>query len=117
MPVAIRLKRFGRKKRPFYRVVIADTRDPRQGFSVDNIGYYNPLTEPAQIEIDEEKAIKWLKEGAKPTNTVKNLLSKSGILQKFHNQKSGIIQEPVEPEETEQSEQTEQSNDEQEVES
>lgn len=94
MPVAIRLKRFGRKKRPFYRVVVADTRDPRQGMSIDNIGYYNPLTEPTEVQINEEKAIKWLNEGAQPTKTVKDLLSKVGILQKFHNQKqSGSIEE------------------------
>lgn len=94
MPVAIRLKRFGRKKRPFYRVVVADTRDPRQGMSIDNIGYYNPLTEPTEVQINEEKAIKWLNEGAQPTKTVKDLLSKVGILQKFHSQKqSGSMEE------------------------
>lgn len=96
MPVAIRLKRFGRKKRPFYRIVISDTRNPRQGVSLDNIGYYNPLTEPAQIQISEEKAIKWLKDGAKPTETVKNLLSKTGILQKFHDQKQSGNMEVIE---------------------
>lgn len=90
MPVAIRLQRFGRKKRPFYRVVIADTRNPRQGLTLDNIGYYNPLTEPAQIQINEEKAIKWLKDGAKPTETVKNLLSQTGVLQKFHNKSENV---------------------------
>ncbi len=86
MAVAIRLKRFGRKKRPFYRVVVADTKNPRQGESVDDLGYYDPLTEPAQIQINEEKALKWLKEGAKPTDTIRSLLSKTGILQKFHDQ-------------------------------
>ncbi len=84
LPVAIRLKRFGRKKRPFYRVVIANTKDPRQGVSIEDIGYYDPLTEPAQIKIDEEKALKWLNNGAQPTDTVKSLLSKAGILKKFH---------------------------------
>ncbi|HGJ65735.1 TPA: 30S ribosomal protein S16 [bacterium] len=90
MSVAIRLQRFGRKKRPFYRVVISDTRNPRQGLTLDNIGYYNPLTEPAQIQINEEKAIKWLKDGAKPTDTVKNILSKTGVLQKFHNKSENV---------------------------
>jgi len=84
LPVAIRLKRFGRKKRPFYRVVVANTKDPRQGVSIDDIGYYDPLTEPAQIQINEEKALKWLNNGAQPTDTVKSLLSKAGILKKFH---------------------------------
>ena len=94
MPVSIRLKRFGRKKRPFYRVVIADSRDPRQGNSLDDIGFYNPLIEPAEILINEDKALKWLKDGARPTDTVKSLLSKTGIMQKFHEQKKpGITEE------------------------
>jgi len=104
LPVAIRLKRFGRKKMPFYRVVIADSKDPRQGNSVDDIGYYNPLTEPAEIQINEDKALRWLKDGAQPTDTVKNLLSKAGIMQKFHEQKqSGNIQEEVSGSEQEES--------------
>jgi small subunit ribosomal protein S16 len=107
LPVAIRLKRFGRKKKPFYRVVVADTRDPRQGRSIDSLGYYNPLTEPVQVQIDEEKAIKWLIDGAKPTDTVKSLLSKIGILQKFHAQKQSGKTEAIEK--------TEQSDSEQEV--
>jgi len=107
LPVAIRLKRFGRKKKPFYRVVVADTRDPRQGRSIDNLGYYNPLTEPAQVQIDEDKAIKWLTDGAKPTDTVKSLLSKIGILQKFHAQKQSGKTEAIEK--------TEQADSEQEV--
>lgn len=86
MPVRIRLKRFGRRNKPFYRIVIADSREPRQGKSVDDIGYYNPLVEPAEFQINEEKALAWLREGAKPTDTVKNLLSKSGILKKLNEQ-------------------------------
>jgi small subunit ribosomal protein S16 len=94
LPVSIRLKRFGRKKRPFYRVVIADSRDPRQGNSLDDIGFYNPLIEPAEILINEDKALKWLKDGAQPSETVKSLLSKTGILKKYHEQKiSGITEE------------------------
>ena len=77
----------GRKKKPFYRVVVADERNPRQGKFVDNLGYYDPMKEPAQIQIDEEKALTWLKEGAKPTETARSLLSKIGILQKFHEQR------------------------------
>ena len=86
MPTAMRLKRFGRKKRPFYRVIVANSKDPRQGRAVDDIGYYDPLAEPAQIQINEEKALKWLKDGAQPSDTVKSLLSKAGILKKFHDE-------------------------------
>ena len=78
--VKIRLKRMGAKKAPFYRVVVADSRDPRDGKFVEEIGYYNPLTEPADIKIDAEKADAWLKKGAQPTDTVKALLKKSGIV-------------------------------------
>jgi len=69
----------GAKKAPFYRVIVADSRDPRNGDFIEEIGYYNPLTEPADIKIDAEKAAKWLKSGAQPTDTVKALLKKSGI--------------------------------------
>lgn len=89
MALAIRLKRMGRKKKPFYHVVVIDKRKPRQGVSVDNLGYYNPMTDPAEIKIDEVKALKWLKEGAIPTQTVRSILSKAGILQKFHNDQFG----------------------------
>ena len=78
--VKIRLRRMGAKKAPFYRVIVADSRDPRDGKFVEEIGYYNPLTEPAEIKIDAEKADKWLKSGAQPTDTVKALLKKSGIV-------------------------------------
>ena len=87
MAVAIRLKRLGRKKRPFYRVIVVDRRSPRQGKAVDDLGYYDPLTDPVQIQIDEGRALKWLKNGAKPTETARSLLSKAGILQKFHEQR------------------------------
>lgn len=89
MAVKIRLKRMGAKKAPFYRVVVADSRSPRDGRFIDNIGTYNPLTTPAEIKIDEESAIKWLKNGAIPTDTVKNLFSKVGIMEKYHNLKQG----------------------------
>ena len=77
--VKIRLKRVGAKKKPFYRVVVADSRSPRNGRFIEEIGYYNPLTDPAEIKIDVEKATKWLGNGAQPTETVKALLKKSGI--------------------------------------
>ena len=80
MAVKMRLTRIGKKKNPFYRVVIADARSPRDGRFVEEIGYYNPLTEPAEIKIDADKAKQWLKNGAQPTDTVKALLKKSGIV-------------------------------------
>ena len=79
MAVKIRLTRLGSKKAPFYRVVVADSRFPRDGRFIEEIGYYNPLTEPAEIKIDAEKAQTWLKNGAQPTDTVKSLLKKAGV--------------------------------------
>lgn len=87
MAVKIRLKRMGAKKAPFYRVVVADSRAPRDGRFIEEIGTYNPVAQPAQVSLDEEKALKWLTTGAQPTDTVKNLFSKAGILQKFHEAK------------------------------
>ena len=89
MAVKIRLKRMGAKKAPFYRVVVADSRSPRDGRFIDFIGTYNPLTTPAEIKLNEEVAIKWLNNGAIPTDTVKNLFSKAGIMEKYHNLKQG----------------------------
>ena len=80
MAVKIRLRRMGAKKAPFYRVIVADERSPRDGKFIDEIGYYNPLTNPAEIKIDGEKATKWLNDGAQPTETVRSLLKKSGIV-------------------------------------
>lgn len=80
MAVKIRLKRLGAKKSPFYRVVVADERSPRDGKFIEEIGYYNPLTEPKEIKIDAEKATKWLNNGAQPTDTVRTLLKKTEIL-------------------------------------
>ena len=80
MAVKMRLRRMGAKKAPFYRVIVADSRSPRDGRFIDEIGYYNPLTEPAEIKIDADKAKKWLGNGAQPTETVKSLLKKSGIV-------------------------------------
>lgn len=89
MAVKIRLKRMGAKKAPFYRVIVADSRSPRDGRFIDIIGTYNPLTTPAEIKLNEESAIKWLNNGAIPTDTVKNLFSKAGIMEKYHNLKQG----------------------------
>ena len=80
MAVKIGLRRMGAKKAPFYRVVVADSRSPRNGRFIEEIGTYNPLTEPAQVMIDAEKAKKWIANGAQPTETVKSLLKKNGII-------------------------------------
>lgn len=87
MSVKIRLKRGGAKKAPFYRIVVADSRYPRDGRFVEQLGYYDPETEPATIKIDEEKAIAWLKDGAQPSETVRSILKKEGILAKFESSK------------------------------
>lgn len=87
MAVKLRLKRMGSKKRPFYRVVAADSRSPRDGRFIETVGSYNPIVDPAEVKINEEVALKWLNEGAIPTDTVRDLLSKNGTLEKFHNQK------------------------------
>ena len=89
MAVKIRLKRMGAKKAPFYRVIVADSRSPRDGRFIDTIVTYNPLTTPAEIKLNEESAIKWLNNGAIPTDTDKNLFSKAGIMEKYHNLKQG----------------------------
>ena len=80
MAVKIRLRRMGAKKAPFYRVVVADSRYPRDGRFIEEIGYYNPITAPAEIKIDAEKAKKWIANGAQPTDTVKSLLKRSNIV-------------------------------------
>ena len=80
MAVKIRLKRIGAKKAPIYRVVVADERAPRDGKFIEEIGYYNPLTDPVEIKINAEKASKWLSNGAQPTETVRSLLKKSEII-------------------------------------
>ena len=78
--VKIRLRRLGAKKAPFYRIVVADSRYPRDGRFIEEIGYYNPLTDPVEIKIDAERAQQWIKNGAQPTDTVRALLKKSGVL-------------------------------------
>ena len=79
MAVKIRLRRMGAKKAPFYRVVVADSRSPRDGRFIEETGYYNPITEPAEIKIDEEKATKWINNGAQPTDVVKRLFNTVGL--------------------------------------
>ena len=78
--VKIRLRRMGAKKAPYYRIVVADARSPRDGRCIEEIGTYNPLTEPATITVDTEKAQTWIKNGAQPTDTVRGLLKKAGVL-------------------------------------
>lgn len=87
MAVKIRLKRMGSKKRPFYRVVVADSRSPRDGRFIENVGTYNPLVEPAEVRLNEESIMNWLNNGAQPSDTVKNLLSEAGIMKKYHEAK------------------------------
>ena len=107
MAVSIRLKRMGRKRMPFYRVIVADSRTPRQGVAVDDLGYFDPMIEPVNIQIDEEKALTWLSQGAIPTDTARNLLSRIGVLRKFHEQS-----QPGEEDKKEEAEVEEQPDDE-----
>ncbi|MDD3106888.1 MAG: 30S ribosomal protein S16 [Bacilli bacterium] len=86
MAVKIRLQRFGANKRPFYRVVATDSRNPRDGRFIEVLGTYHPIEKTNMLKIDEEKALKWLNNGAQPTDTVKSLLSKLGIIEKFSKQ-------------------------------
>lgn len=80
MPVRIRLMRMGRRKRPFFRVVVADSRSPRDGKFIETLGYYDPLKEPYEFKVDPEKVKKWLERGAEPTETVRALLRREGLL-------------------------------------
>ncbi|HCS93790.1 MAG: 30S ribosomal protein S16 [Bavariicoccus seileri] len=87
MSVKIRLKRMGSKKAPFYRIVVADSRSPRDGRIIEKVGTYNPLSTPETVTLDEELVLKWLGNGAQPSDTVKNILSRQGVMKKFHDQK------------------------------
>ena len=89
MAVKIRLKRMGAKQKPFYRLVVADAGTKRDGISIDEIGTYNPLLDPAEIKVDQDKAIEWLQKGALPTDTARNILSKAGVMKAFHEIKKG----------------------------
>ena len=80
MAVKMRLRIMGAKKAPFYRIVVADSRSPRDGKFIEEIGYYNPLTEPVEVKVNEEKVSQWLSNGAQPTETVKRLLTNAGLI-------------------------------------
>ncbi|AEI15594.1 30S ribosomal protein S16 [Flexistipes sinusarabici DSM 4947] len=88
MATKIRLMRMGRKKRPYYRLVVADSRAKRDGRFIEIIGHYNPLPNPTEYKVDEEKALKWLSDGAVPTDTARSILSRAGIMKKFDEQKN-----------------------------
>ena len=87
MSVKIRLKRMGSKKRPVYRIVVADSRSPRDGRFIESVGTYNPLTEPETVTLEEESILGWLNNGAQPSDTVRNILSRQGVMKKFHEAK------------------------------
>lgn len=87
MAVKIRLKRMGSKKKPFYRIVVADSRSPRDGRFIETVGTYNPLSDPAEVTIKEESILDWLAKGAQPSDTVRNILSKEGVMKKHHEAK------------------------------
>ena len=89
MAVKLRLKRMGGKQKPYYRIVAADSRFPRDGRFIETVGTYNPIAKPAEVKIDKELAIKWLSSGAQPTDTVKALFKKEGILKEFADAKKG----------------------------
>ena len=80
--VKIRLRRMGAKKHPFYRLVVADSRSPRDGRFIEHLGYYDPMTEPVQVKIDSEKVMKWLQQGAQPSEAARSLLQREGILER-----------------------------------
>lgn len=91
--VKIRLKRTGKKKQPSYRIVVADSRMPRDGRYIESLGYYNPLADPSVIEIDAERALHWLSQGAQPTGQVQNLMKIKGIWEQFESSKSKVLVE------------------------
>ena len=88
MAVKIRLKRMGSKRNPFYRIVVADSRSPRDGRFIETVGTYNPVVDPAEVKVDEEAVLKWLANGAQPSDPIRNILSKEGIMKKFHESKN-----------------------------
>ena len=89
MAVKLRLKRMGAKQKPFYRIVAADSRSPRDGRFIETVGTYNPVANPAEVKIDKEIALKWLNNGAEPTDTVRTLLKNEGILKEKKKKKKG----------------------------
>ncbi|MCD2256238.1 30S ribosomal protein S16 [Agrilactobacillus fermenti] len=89
MATKIRMKRMGSKRKPFYRIVVADSRAPRDGRFIEEVGYYNPLKEPVELKLEEETILDWLKKGAQPSDTVRNLLTSRGIMKQLHEAKYG----------------------------
>lgn len=87
MAVKIRLKRMGAKKNPFYRIVVADSRYPRDGRFIEEIGFFNPTKDPAIVQINDERAVDWLQKGAQPSQTVRSIFNKAGVLDKLAEQK------------------------------
>lgn len=87
MAVKLRLKRMGSKQKPFYRIVAADSRSPRDGRFIETVGTYDPIKKPAEVKVNEELALKWLNNGAQPTDTVRSILSKEGIMAKYADSK------------------------------
>ena len=84
MSVKIRMRRMGSKRKPFYRIVVADSRMPRDGRFIEEVGYYNPLTNPDEVKLEEDKIFEWLEKGAQPSDTVRSLLSKAGLMTRYH---------------------------------
>lgn len=91
MAVRIRLRRMGAKGRPFYRLVVVDSRMPRDGKYIEAVGYYNPHPDPPEVKVDEERVLYWLERGAQPTDTARNLLKKSGIIERWEERRRGVI--------------------------
>lgn len=89
MSVKIRMRRMGSKRKPFYRIVVADSRMPRDGRFIEKVGYYNPLTNPDEVKLEEDKIFEWLEKGAQPSDTVRSLLSKAGLMTRYHDAKYG----------------------------
>ena len=89
MSVKIRMRRMGSKRKPFYRIVVADSRMPRDGRFIEEVGYYNPLTNPDEVKLEEDKIFEWLEKGAPPSDTVRSLLSKAGLMTRYHDAKYG----------------------------
>ena len=89
MSVKIRMRRMGSKGKPFYRIVVADSRMPRDGRFIEEVGYYNPLTNPDEVKLEEDKIFEWLEKGAQPSDTVRSLLSKAGLMTRYHDAKYG----------------------------
>lgn len=87
MSVKIRMRRVGAKRKPFYRIVVADSRAPRDGRFIEEVGYYNPVSQPKELKLDEDKIFEWLKKGAQPSDTVRSLLSGAGLMAKLHDEK------------------------------